>query len=300
MSRANDTRDEIELETKEQNKRIKRELYSKQINRVLLGKQKNIEPLKHPILLVNALEGFGDFLVDSGYHPTYASIALYIGTTKETLNATADNDRSYYYWEVSDRLGTIIATLPIYEIAEIDMTPHGGNIDLTKFVAIEELINNYELSTASELSVENVGSLKRLSKGCFIKYFHNKIYSKKSIDRSCNKHYTKRSEIYKIRLRGSKIKELYAQVVRGDVRVRNCTFADFLQGYRQISELEWIEAGKVARNPAMSIFMLMNRSGFAPEYQNKQITEVRSSIAKLEEQEHQGRLESLVQKLIGE
>jgi len=251
------------------------------------------DALEHPIKTLNALDGYGAFLESTEYDPSLASMALFLGTSKEMIYSKDQDVRKYLFFDVRDSFGNVVEFVPIMSVEEIDGIRDGVDVDLTQVVSLDVLINRHEARTGESLTKEEKKSLHSL-KGAYIKLFNRGgIKGKLSGKRKYNHD---RDWVVQNVLNRQYVglKELYTMIVRGSIIIRQISFTEIFRAYKQVSESEWIKSGKDARNPAMSIFMLMNQSGYAPVYQNKQTTEYISPQSVLDEAEYQKRLDSLI------
>lgn len=255
------------------------------------------DALEHPIKTLNALDGYGAFLESTEYDPSLASMALFLGTSKEIIYSKDQDVRKYLFFDVRDCFGDVVEFIPIMSVEEIDGVRDGVDVDLTQVVSLDVLIDRYEGRTGESFTKDERESL-RAFRGAYIKLFNKGgIKGRFSGTRkySRNRGWVVRN-VLKRQYTG--LRELYVMIVRGSIAVRQISFTEIFRAYKQVSESEWIKSGKDARNPAMSIFMLMNQSGYAPVYQNKQTTEYISPQSVLDEAEYQKRLDSLITGMI--
>lgn len=251
------------------------------------------DALEHPIKTLNALDGYGAFLESTEYDPSLASMALFLGTSKEMIYSKDQDVRKYLFFDVRNSFGDVVEFIPIMSVEEIDGIRDGVDVDLTQVVSLDVLINRHEARTGESLTKEEKKSMYSL-KGAYIKLFNRggikgKLSGKWKYNR--DRDWVVRNVLNR---QCVGLKELYTMIVRGSIVVRQISFTEIFRAYKQVSESEWIKSGKDARNPAMSIFMLMNQSGYAPVYQNKQTTEYISPQSVLDEAEYQKRLDSLI------
>jgi len=280
------------------------------VKHMLVGMEKKIQ---HPIELALQLDGFGEWLAEKDIMPSLASIALFLGCSKQYIYDAGNDIKRYSYYELQDATGESIDIRPINYLEELDYINHGVNICMTHFIPLDKLIEDYCKKHFTTLTDEQLSRIHALD-GCFVKRFHKKIQSKKQHKGILSKiHalqvakgvYTKgkvfRRKWSKLCSVGHEkrlednIKELYCQIVTGSAIVKTITFGEVLQVFKNLAEVEWIEVGATARNPAMSIFLLMNNSGFASVYQNKTVTQYVPTMNALEDAGYQKRLDELIE-----
>ena len=261
--------------------------------KILVGNKKTI---MHPLDLSDGLVGFGDWLFETGYQPSLAAIAAYLNVSKGIISECRKDPREYYYYEVQDHLGEPVATQAIIYQDSLETVKYGENVCLLDYLTIDFLIDNYASKHGQTFTNEERIKIHNC-KNLYIKRLHKRIV-------------TKEKNVLptpKTRLRGypkpcSQVnyKDIYAMCVTGNIVVRKIKFSDILQYFEQISELEWTEIGKNARNPALAIFMLLNNSGHTTCYQNKTITQQVITASEKEVQGYQERLDSVLQESIAE
>lgn len=274
----------------------------------------------HPIDLMRDLEGYWNWSLELGHLPSLASVAMYLDISKDYIYAAKKSPVSFSYYEIQDHTGEILDVLPIYSTDDFESVRHGRNIDISHLIDMDTLIKNYETKHFAKFDDAEKEKIKSYQKS-YIKRFHKEIISKKRYkniinvihkvraakqktaiykydENSCTyKNYPKIRFMIKSKKDFSdsaKYKEIYCMCVLGSVIVApSIKFADVLQIYENTAETELIRAGLEARNPAFSIFMLLNNSGHNPRYQNKTITETVQTTSELEEAESQQRLDAL-------
>lgn len=285
---------EMQMEFERERREARKEMLNDFTRTILVGKKKAI---MHPLDLSDGLEGFGDWLEKTGYQPSLAAIAAYLNVSKGIIAECRKDPKEYYYYEIQDHLGECIATQAIVYQDDLDNIKHGVGIPLLDHLTIDFLIDNYEKKHLTHFTEEEREKIRNCS-GLFVGKFHKKLVSKGNIG------HKKRLIGHELRLEAynnpRKYKNIYTACVTGNVVIRKIKFADILQYFEQISELEWIENGRTARNPAMSIFMLMNNSGHTTCYQNKTITQTVITASEKEIQGYQERLETVIQEQLAE
>lgn len=292
----NSAQDAIDLETAERKRLAKSAMFNEFTNTILVGKKKTI---MHPLDLSDGLQGFGDWLVEMDYQPSLAAMAAYMKVSKGIISECRKDPKEYYYYEIQDHMGECVSTQAIIYSDDLDSVRHGVDISLLDFLTIDFLIDNYAMKHDCLFTEEERIKIKNCE-DLYVKRLHRCIRSKNSMGHELRLvGFGKRLVGHKLRLMAQsvshKYKDIYATCVVGNVVVRKIKFSDILQYYEQIAEIEWIEAGKNARNPAMSIFMLLNNAGHTTAYQNKTITQTVITAGEKENQAYQERLDSILQ-----
>ena len=290
----NDAKAEYEIEQELEKQKARSEMLNNFTKAILVGKKKTI---MHPLDLSDGLEGFGDWLKQTGYQPSLAAIAAYLNVSKGIISECRKDPKEYYYYEIQDCLGECISTQAIVYHEDLETVKHGIGLCLLDYLTLDFLIRNYEIKHCINFTEEERIKIQNC-KDLYIKRLHKKIVSIGFIGHK-RRLIGHRKRLYAYSC-AHKYKDIYAMCVTGNVVVRKIKFADILQYFEQISELEWIENGRTARNPAMSIFMLMNNSGHTTAYQNKTITQTVITASEKENQAYQERLDSILQEQISE
>lgn len=286
--------DMIQMALDIQKRQMRMSLINDFTGKILVGNKKTI---MHPLDLSDGLTGFGDWLFETGYQPSLAAIAAYLNVSKGIISECRKDPREYYYYEVQDCLGECISTQAIVYHEDLETVKHGIGLCLLDYLTLDFLIRNYEIKHCQTFTREEELRIKNC-KYLYIKRLHKCIKSKTPIGHK--KRFIGQPWRLYATTGATKYKDIYAMCTTGNVVVRKIKFSDILQYFEQISELEWTEIGKNARNPALAIFMLLNNSGHTTCYQNKTITQQVITASEKEVQGYQERLDSVLQESIAE
>ena len=285
--------DMIQMALDIQKRQMRMSLINDFTGKILVGNKKTI---MHPLDLSDGLTGFGDWLFETGYQPSLAAIAAYLNVSKGIISECRKDPREYYYYEVQDHLGEPVATQAIIYQDSLDTVKYGENVCILDYLTLDFLIDNYATKHGQIFTNEERIKIQNC-KNLYIKRLHKRIVTK---EKNCGIPLKKRLRGYPKTGSTVNYKDIYAMCITGNVVVRKIKFSDILQYFEQISELEWTEIGKNARNPALAIFMLLNNSGHTTCYQNKTITQQVITASEKEVQGYQERLDSVLQESIAE